>query len=523
MTENRTVNPEEAMGWMPLRLVAVSPLAGHNPARPAGPLRVVAAEFDTLFARVAPTLALRVADPAGGAAADVNLRFASLRDFAPAAVLEQIPAAAALFEPRQSQPERAGEIDALLTRWLDAVIHHPAFLELEAAWRGLHYLASRGGAAAGAMTPLWLEVLVTGAGEDFLARFRTQVFDPDYEDRVEFPMAATIADVVFDHQPASVERLATLAGLANALQSPFVAAVGAPFFGLKNLAHLPALPDLATRTSGGPYAVWTTFQRENAARWVCLTANRFLLRSPHGEGEGGGVGAEGGSGGVGGAGAGAAAAPGAAFRYRETVDPAHPEWLCWGNAAWAVGASLAASWAEHGHCAAADGLSGTGGHHGLPTRELQQSPTKKVQVTTEVILPDEKAWDLCRAGLTPIVGIANGDIAYFPFLGNVYRPRPGSITVDQALTWQLYAGQLGHVVLKLSGQMPAGDPAEACGWLERGLFAYLSPFVGDAPGTHVKVTPVAQPDGSVAAAIHVTPTFKIQDKPVELDLQLPLR
>src|SRR5262249_53551652 len=35
---------------------------------------------------------------------------------------------------------RIGRIDALLTRQLDAILHHPDFQKLEATWRGLHYL-----------------------------------------------------------------------------------------------------------------------------------------------------------------------------------------------------------------------------------------------------------------------------------------------------------------------------------------------------------------------------------------------
>jgi type VI secretion system ImpC/EvpB family protein len=350
------------------------------------------------------------------------------------------------------------------------------------------------------MTPLVLEAMAIRSGEDYMARFKAEVFDPDYEDRVDVPLAAVIADQSFDHQPASLGRLTTLAGLANALQSPFIGTAGPSMFGMKNLAHLPSLPDLVTRTTGGPYAAFNLFQRENAARWICLTVNRFLLRSPY-----------------------AAEGPADGFQYTETVDPAHPEWLCWGGASWAVGVSLARSFSEHGHCAAADGLSGTGGHHGLPTRELQVSLTKKVNMTTEVQLADEKAWELCRAGFTPFVGIADGDIAYFPFLGNVYRVRLGSITMDQALTYQLYAGQMSHVLLKLSTQLPATDPASACAWLEQQIFNYLSPWVGEKPGENVKVTPAPQPDGTAVAAIHVTPTFKIQDKPIDLELGLPLR
>ena len=111
-----------------------------------------------------------------------------------------------------------------------------------------------------------------------------------------------------------------------------------------------------------------------------------------------------------------------------------------------------------------------------------------------------------------------------PFLTpGVYRVTIGSITLDQALTYQLYAGQVSHTLLSLAGRMPATDPEEGCRWLEAQMFAELSPYVGDAPGTHVKATPVQLPDGRVAADIQINPTFKIQEKPLEFQVQLPLR
>ncbi len=483
-----------AAGWMPLRLVAVSPLAGHNKERPEGLLRITKENLDAVMENVAPSLTLKVANPADGdKPVEVTIRFRSLADFSPVRWIAAIPALAELAKDRAN--------DAVVTRFLDAILHHPAFLELEAAWRGLRYLADRGEAGEGTLTPLVLEALALHAGEDETDRFRTVVFDPDYEDRADVPMAAVIADRVYEHTPASLAKLTHYAGLANALQSPYIAGVGAAMFGMKNLAHLPNLADLVTRTTGGPWTNWNAFQKENTSRWICLTVNRFLLRAPHGEG----------------------AAEGADYVYRETVDPAHPEWLCWGNAVWAVGASMARSFAEHGHCAAADGLSGTGGHHGLPTRELKESPTKSVRMSTEILISDEKAWELCRAGFTPLIGMADGDIAYFPFLGNAYRARLGSLTIDQALTYQLYAGQLSHLVLKLAATQPAGSPEEVCGWFQQQIFTHLSPFVGDAPGTHVQVTPAATEGGGAAAAIKVTPTFKIQDKKFDLELGVGLR
>jgi hypothetical protein len=264
--------------------------------------------------------------------------------------------------------------------------------------------------------------------------------------------------------------------LANALQVAWVTAAAPAFFGLKRLAHLPALSDLVGRTTGGACAAWNGLQAEPWMRWVCLTVNRFLLRPPH-----------------------------AGPAFEETADPAHPEWLCWGRAPWAVGVSLARSFAEHGHAAASDGLSGTGGHAGLAVREVPGGRS-----AIEVVLSDEKAWELCRAGFTPLLGMADGDLAYFPFLGNAHRPRRGSITLDQSLVYHLYAGQLGRLALRLVGEVPTRDAGLAAAWLAGQLEERL-------PGVGVQVNVEDQ-----VAALRFTPAFRIQDKPLDLELRLGL-
>jgi len=500
------------MFWMPLRIVVVAPLAGSNTARPAAPRRVTKEGLDDAIRAIAPRVvvsapripspdAFAAGTPAPGPAADITLEFGALADFTPRRIIERVPALAALLAARDADRAHAAEIDRALSNALDAILHHPAFLALESAWRGVDFLAKRGGAGEGSEAAFLLDLFVSG-GADEAERYRAQVFDPDYEDRSDVPLAAVLADADFDHQAASLETLTRYGQLAKALQSPFVASSGASLFGLKNLAHLPALPDLATRTSGGPYAAWSAFLRDDVARWVSLTTNRFLLRALYGDG--------------------GDAASSSAFHYTERVDAAHPEWLPWGRAVWAVGVSLAASFAEHGHCAACDGLTGKGAHYGLPIRAVPQGGNRTSQLATEILIDDAKAWDLVRLGVTPLIGRADGDVAYFPFVGNIYRAVMGSVTIDQTLSYYLYLGQLSHYVLRLVPSLPAGSAVERAAWLETQIFGGFSPFVGDAPGERVKVVAQEGEGGAAVANIQVAPTFKLQEKAFTLEMGIAI-
>ncbi len=500
------------MYWMPLRIVVVAPLAGSNTARSAALRRVSKQTVDDAMRAIAPSVvvsapripspdAFAAGAPAPGPAADITLEFASLADFSPRRIIERVPALAALLAARDADRAHAAEIDRALSGALDAILHHPAFLALESAWRGVDFLVKRGNAGEGSEAVFLVDLFASG-GADEAERYRAQVFDPDYEDRSDVPLAAVLADADFDHQAASIEALTRYGQLAKALQSPFIASSGASLFGLKHLAHLPALPDLATRTSGGPHAAWSALLREEFARWLSLTTNRLLLRALYGDG--------------------GDAASSSRFHYTERFDAAHPEWLPWGRAMWTVGASLAASFAEHGHCAACDGLTGKGAHYGLPTRAIAQTANTSSQLATEILIDDSKAWDLVRLGVTPIIGKANGDVAYFPFVGNIYRVVMGSITIDQTLSYYLYLGQLSHYVLRLLPSVPAGSPVERAAWLEAQIFGGFSPFVGDAPGERVKVVAQEAEGGAAIASIQVAPTFKLQEKAFTIEMGIAI-
>lgn len=95
-------------GVAPLRLLALSELSGDAPPAERA-LAVDPQRFDEVMAQVAPKLALRVRDRLSGGAEplDVALRFAGLRDFAPAALAAQLPLLARLAELRALADELA--------------------------------------------------------------------------------------------------------------------------------------------------------------------------------------------------------------------------------------------------------------------------------------------------------------------------------------------------------------------------------------------------------------------------------
>ncbi|TPW14475.1 MAG: hypothetical protein FD129_1073, partial [bacterium] len=80
--ETKSPSADE-LSWTPLRLAVVAPLAGHNPARPAMPLRIAADDLDAAVEKVAPSLSIKI----GGA--PLSLEFRKRRDFDPKEVWAQ--------------------------------------------------------------------------------------------------------------------------------------------------------------------------------------------------------------------------------------------------------------------------------------------------------------------------------------------------------------------------------------------------------------------------------------------------
>src|SRR5688572_17199171 len=103
--------------------------------------------FNHVLAAFRPRLAYRVenllTDDGGTLAGE--LRFSEISDFEPRQIIRQVKPLEDLLQTRATfqTKEELANLDALLSRQLNLIMHDPAFQELEASWRGLHYLVSK--------------------------------------------------------------------------------------------------------------------------------------------------------------------------------------------------------------------------------------------------------------------------------------------------------------------------------------------------------------------------------------------
>jgi type VI secretion system protein ImpC len=127
---------------------------------------------------------------------------------------------------------------------LSAVMHTPAFQQLEGTWRGLHYLVMNSETS----TQLKLKVLNAGKREVFkdldkAVEFdQSQLFKKLYEN--EFgtpggePYGALIGDFEFTNHPEDIDLLSKISNVAAAAFCPFIASASPALCGFDNWTEL---------------------------------------------------------------------------------------------------------------------------------------------------------------------------------------------------------------------------------------------------------------------------------------------
>lgn len=176
------------------------------------------------------------------------------------------------LQPKQApvRPELVDAVDAALAGHLRAVLHDPAFQELEGRWRGLLGLVE---ATEGSLDvavevldvsrPTLTADLAAHADEPSgSALHRLLVDDQSPGDP---PWSLWVCDFSFEAEPADLRLLAYLGALARQCNAALLAAAG------------PGL-----QQAGPAGADWTALRRSGVAPWIGLAAPQVLGRRPYG-------------------------------------------------------------------------------------------------------------------------------------------------------------------------------------------------------------------------------------------------
>lgn len=315
-----------------------------------------------------------------------------------------------------------------------------------------------------------LQVETLSAGrDDFLDVFYEQVFTAEHAGTPEVPLSAVVLGYEFDRGADDVETLRHLARMGESLRVPFLGAVGPGFWGIRQPALLANLPDLVRKLEGSEYAKWNLLRREEASLWLCLAANRVALGSG-----------------------------------------------LWGSGAYALGALLIQGFL-------ADGL-----RFPLADAQLADLPLPPV----EAFLPDQKALEISRLGLAPLVARKGDAAVSFPAVPVLHLPKrydkeeaTRSEAAVATLSYQAFTGAAAHALDLLGRETAAGLPPET---VQQHFAAGLRAFLGTAenaqgtPDAPEDITVEVQPDPDNLDVWQVfarlRPAFPISGSAVDLVL-----
>jgi type VI secretion system protein ImpC len=283
--------------------------------------------------------------------------------------------------------ELTSALDDAAGQLMRAVLHHPDFQALEAAWRGLHFLVMR--TETGTELKLYLLDLTREEFSSALdasgggALFKLLA---DETGALGGPVSLVACDYVFGATHDDAELLARVARLASRTRAPFIAEAGAGLFGCESLAETPDPDDWQERMGDEKDAsAWAELRHSPEARYVGLAAPRFLLRLPYG----------------------AETEPAERFAFEEfdEGEPRHADYL-WGNPAFACAQLLARAFARNGWEMRPGEAKEV---EGLPLHVYHTRGESRVKPCAEVFLTERAAGRILDHGVMPLISYRDSD------------------------------------------------------------------------------------------------------------------
>ena len=261
---------------------------------------------------------------------------------------------------------RTEERNEILMR---AILHHPDFQAVEAAWRAVLLLV-RGLDTDGPLGLYLLDVTKAELAQD-LSSDRGGLFRLLVEETVQTPggepWAAVAGNYVFGRSDADIKLLGKLASVCRLAGAPFLAESAAP-----------------SHESADAEKAWRSLRATPEARWIGLAIPRFLARLPFGretyEIE--------------------------SFPFEEVQGrPEHGAYL-WANPAFACAYLLGRSFSEYGWSFRPGVLKQI---DGLPFHAIEVDGEKWAQPCAEVLLTERDIDYILDEGLMPLASIKNRD------------------------------------------------------------------------------------------------------------------
>lgn len=395
-------------------------------------------------------------------------------------------------------------LDEAIGRQVDAILHHPRFARLEAAWRGLSYLVDQVDGMADVrvrmLSVAWRELcrdLDRAAEFDQSNLFRL-VYSEEFGTAGGQPFGLMVCDYAVshklgpDHPTDDVSALTSLATVAAAAFCPFVLGADPTLFGVDDFSTFGMGADPGAVFSSPEHARWQRLRAMEDTRFLGVTMPRMLLRLPYRGGD---------------------RRRRDGFSYAEDTGGSAAG-LLWGNAAFAFAAVVARQFSTFGWFADLRGVPqdtvGGGLVTGLPRFAFgTDAHGIAFQPPVEVRLTARQEQSVGDAGVIPISAVPFAPALVFNDNGSLHVPvryDRGEATVNARISamlqYVLCAGRFAHVLLVLMRDRVGGFADVTT--IESSLNEWLRQYClgnDDAPQS----AKAAYPLRSGAIEVHETP------------------
>ena len=298
------------------------------------------------------------------------------------------------------------EIDHKLSAQINAILHSKPVQSLESAWRGLRFVIDR----TDFRQNIKLEML-SATKDELLTDFEDSpevmksglykhVYTAEFGQFGGQPVAAMVSNFEFGAGPQDIKLMQYMSTVGAISHAPVIASASPQMFGVEKYEEIGNLKDLQSIFEGPKYAKWNSFRETEDARYLGLTAPRFLLRTPYGPDT----------------------VPVKAFNYQEEADGETSNYL-WGSAAFAFATKLTDSFAKYRWCPNIIGPQSGGAVENLPVHTFESMGQLQSKIPTEVLISDRREYELAEQGFISLTMRKGSDNAAFFSANSIQKPK----------------------------------------------------------------------------------------------------
>lgn len=415
------------------------------------------------------------------------------------------------------------ELDKKISSQMDAILHTEAVQQMESAWRGLKLLIDRTDFRENIKIEL-LHVTKQELLDDFEFSPETtqsglykHIYSSGYGQFGGEPVGAIVGNYAFTPSSQDMKLLQYVGAVGAMAHAPFLSSVGPEFFGVDSFEDLPNLKDLSATFESPRYTKWRGLRESEDARYIGLTAPRFLLRVPYSPEDN----------------------PVRSFNYNETVSDSHESYL-WGNTAFAFASRLTESFAKYRWCPNIIGPQSGGAVDDLPVHLFESLGALQAKIPTEVLITDRKEFELAEEGFISLTMRKGSDNAAFFSANSIQKPKnfPNTREGKEAETNYKLGTQLPYMMIinRLAHYIKVLQREQIGAWkerhdLERELNIWLRQYVADQENppaevrsrrplraAKIEVMDVEGDPGWYQVSLAVRPHFKYMGANFELSL-----